>query len=56
MPPWMPKKLGLAIARRKIKKSLGQMQDYGLPEPDHEPLGAHPSVSIDFLAKAGSGT
>ncbi len=55
MPPWMPKKLGLAIARRKIKKSLGQMQDYGLPEPDHEPLGAHPSVSIDFLAKAGSG-
>ncbi|WP_430331485.1 flavin-containing monooxygenase [Rhodococcus sp. ACT016] len=55
MPPWMPKKLGLAIARRKIKKSLGRMQDYGLPEPDHEPLGAHPSVSIDFLAKAGSG-
>ncbi|PTR30378.1 cation diffusion facilitator CzcD-associated flavoprotein CzcO [Rhodococcus sp. OK519] len=55
MPPWMPKKLGLSIARRKIKKSLGRMQDYGLPEPDHEPLGAHPSVSIDFLAKAGSG-
>ncbi|MGF7121250.1 flavin-containing monooxygenase [Rhodococcus sp. AG1013] len=55
MPPWMPKKLGLKIARRKIKKSLGRMQDYGLPEPDHEPLGAHPSVSIDFLAKAGSG-
>ncbi|RVW06182.1 flavin-containing monooxygenase [Rhodococcus spongiicola] len=55
MPPWMPRKLGLAIARRKIKKSLGRMQDYGLPEPDHEPLSAHPSVSIDFLAKAGSG-
>ncbi|MFC9786371.1 flavin-containing monooxygenase [Rhodococcus sp. NPDC127528] len=55
MPPWMPRKLGLAIARRKIKKSLGRMEDYGLPVPDHEPLGAHPSVSIDFLAKAGSG-
>ncbi len=28
---------------------------YGLPEPDHEPLAAHPSVSADFLTKAGSG-
>ncbi|MGW0172698.1 flavin-containing monooxygenase [Rhodococcus sp. NPDC003322] len=55
MPPWMPRKLGLSIARRKIKKSLGRMEDYGLPTPDHEPLGAHPSVSVDFLAKAGSG-
>ncbi|GAA4488027.1 NAD(P)/FAD-dependent oxidoreductase [Rhodococcus olei] len=55
MPPWMPRKLGLAIARKKIRKSLGRMEDYGLPAPDHEPLGAHPSVSIDFLAKAGSG-
>ncbi|MCF8609608.1 FAD-dependent oxidoreductase [Gordonia sp. HY285] len=55
MPPWMPKKLGLAISRRAIKKSLGSMEDYGLPKPDHEPLSAHPSVSIDFLAKAGSG-
>ncbi|MGB3697164.1 MAG: NAD(P)-binding domain-containing protein [Gordonia sp. (in: high G+C Gram-positive bacteria)] len=55
MPPWMPKKLGLAISRRAIKKILGNMEDYGLPKPDHEPLSAHPSVSIDFLAKAGSG-
>jgi hypothetical protein len=31
------------------------MSAYGLPEPDHEPLSAHPSVSADFLAKAGSG-
>ncbi|NLU82787.1 NAD(P)-binding domain-containing protein [Rhodococcus sp. HNM0569] len=55
MPPWMPRKLGLAIARRKIKKSIGRMEDYGLPTPDHEPLSAHPSVSIDFLAKSASG-
>jgi cation diffusion facilitator CzcD-associated flavoprotein CzcO len=55
MPPWMPKKLGLALSRRAIKKTLGNMEDYGLPKPDHEPLSAHPSVSIDFLAKAGSG-
>ncbi|NKQ51626.1 NAD(P)-binding domain-containing protein [Amycolatopsis sp. K13G38] len=55
MPPWMPKKLGLALSRRAIKKILGNMEDYGLPKPDHEPLSAHPSVSVDFLAKAGSG-
>jgi cation diffusion facilitator CzcD-associated flavoprotein CzcO len=55
MPPWMPKKLGLRIARKKIKKSVGRMEDYGLPTPDHEPLSAHPSVSADFLVKAGSG-
>jgi cation diffusion facilitator CzcD-associated flavoprotein CzcO len=55
MPPWMPRKLGLKIARKKIKKALGNMEDYGLPKPDHEPLSAHPSVSADFLTKAGSG-
>ncbi|PXY21475.1 flavin-containing monooxygenase [Prauserella muralis] len=55
MPPWMPKKIGLALARRAIKKTLGNMEDYGLPKPDHEPLSAHPSVSADFLVKAGSG-
>lgn len=54
-PPWMPKKIGLALSRRAIKKTLGSMTNYGLPEPDHEPLSAHPSVSIDFLEKAGSG-
>lgn len=31
------------------------MSGYGLPEPDHEPLAAHPSVSADFLTRAGSG-
>lgn len=55
MPPWMPKKLALRIGRKAIKKAVGNMEDYGLPKPDHEPLAAHPSVSIDFLAKSGSG-
>lgn len=55
MPPWMPKRLGLMISRRAIKKQLGNMEDYGLPKPDHEPLGSHASVSADFLEKAGSG-
>ncbi len=55
MPMWIPKRIALRIARKNIKKQLGTMESYGLPKPDHEPLGSHPSVSIDFLAKAGSG-
>jgi len=55
MPSWMPRKLGLALARKGIKKALGAMEDYGLPKPDHEPLEAHPSVSGEFLTRAGCG-
>lgn len=55
MPHWMPRKLGLAMARNMIKKTLGRMEDYGLPKPDHEPLEAHPSVSGEFLTRAGCG-
>ena len=55
MPHWMPRGLGLALARSKIKRSVGRMEDYGLPKPDHEPLEAHPSVSGEFLTRAGCG-
>ena len=55
MPAWMPRSLGLALARQGIKKSIGAMEDYGLPKPDHEPLEAHPSVSGEFLTRAGCG-
>jgi len=55
LPLWMPRKLGKALARRAVKKMVGRMEDYGLPAPDHEPLDAHPSVSGEFLNRAGSG-
>src|SRR5690606_21549232 len=55
MPHWIPRKLGLSMARKTIKKTLGNMEDYGLPKPDHEPLEAHPSVSGEFLTRAGCG-
>lgn len=55
LPSWMPRKLGLALARGAIKKAIGRMEDYGLPRPDHEPLEAHPSVSGEFLTRAGCG-
>ncbi len=55
MPHWMPRGLGLALARSRIKRAVGNMEDYGLPKPDHEPLEAHPSVSGEFLTRAGCG-
>ncbi|GAB4012157.1 flavin-containing monooxygenase [Nocardioides ultimimeridianus] len=54
-PPDVPKDVALAASRQLIRELVGSMSAYGLPEPDHEPLSAHPSVSADFLTKAGSG-
>src|SRR3954447_26287708 len=54
-PPDIPREQALAAGRALIKELGGNMSSYGLPEPDHEPLSAHPSVSADFLTKAGSG-
>ena len=55
LPNWIPSGIGRALARGVIKKSIGKMEDYGLPKPDHEPLGAHPSVSGEFLTRVGCG-
>jgi len=54
-PPEIPKEQALVASRALIRELVGSMSAYGLPEPDHEPLAAHPSVSADFLTKAGSG-
>lgn len=55
LPTWMPSGIGRALARAKIKKTIGNMEDYGLPKPDHEPLDGHPSVSGEFLTRVGCG-
>lgn len=55
LPGWLPSAIGRALARSKIKKTVGAMEDYGLPKPDHEPLEGHPSVSGEFLTRVGSG-
>ena len=55
LPAWFPAKLGRRLARKKIKKLIGDMEAYGLPQPDHEPLDGHPSVSGEFLLRVGSG-
>ena len=55
LPSWLPAKLGRLMARRLVKKQIGNPEDYGLPRPDHEPLDAHPSVSGEFLTRVGCG-
>ncbi|MAI90238.1 NAD(P)-binding domain-containing protein [Ponticaulis sp.] len=55
LPKWMPAGLGRKLARKVIKKAIGNMEDYGLPKPDHEPLEGHPSVSGEFLTRVGCG-
>lgn len=55
LPKWIPAKVGRALARKKIVKTIGRPEDYGLPKPDHRPLDAHPSVSGEFLTRVGCG-
>jgi dimethylaniline monooxygenase (N-oxide forming) len=52
-------RLPLAIQRqlylRYLKTAQGDMKSYGLPEPDHKLLEAHPTISSDLLARIGHG-
>ena len=44
--------LTMAVALRLAR---GRVTDYGLPEPDHAVLHAHPTVSDDLLTRLGHG-
>jgi len=51
----MPLPLQRWLAAKALKRAVGNMEDYGLPKPDHKPLEAHPSVSGEFLTRVGCG-
>jgi cation diffusion facilitator CzcD-associated flavoprotein CzcO len=55
LPSWLPLSIGRKLAQAAIVKSIGRMEDYGLPKPDHPPLHGHPSVSGEFLTRVGCG-
>ena len=38
-----------------LRLSQGRLTDYGLPQPDHAVLHAHPTVSDDLLTRLGHG-
>ena len=50
--PFRIQKLGM---RTMLRIAVGKMTDYGLPEPDHDILEAHPTVSDDLLSRLGHG-
>ena len=45
-------KLGM---RAMLRLAVGKMTDYGLPQPDHDVLEAHPTVSDELLGRLGHG-
>lgn len=57
--PKLLSRLPLGVQRffysQALKGSQGQMTDYGLPEPDHRILEAHPTVSAELLSRLGHG-
>lgn len=50
-----PLKLQQLSMAALLRLSQGKVTDYGLPEPDHEVLHAHPTVSQDLLNRLGHG-
>ena len=44
------------LLRGMLKVSLGDMERYGLPKPDHRFGDAHPTVSDDILSRMAHGT
>ena len=55
LPSWIPPKLARRLAAGAVRRAVGSMSDYGLPEPDHAPLHAHPTVSAEFLPRCAAG-
>lgn len=54
-PAWLPTWFYRFAMKRMVVKAVGHMKNYGLPEPEHHPADAHPSVSGEFLTRAGCG-
>ena len=50
--PLPMQKLGM---KAMLRLAVGRMSDYGLPEPDHDVLEAHPTISDDLLTRLGHG-
>ena len=44
-----------AAMKLMLRFSVGKLTDYGLPEPDHDPLHAHPTVSEELVGRLGHG-
>ena len=50
-PLWLKERLGAVM----YKLAVGDLRRYGLPQPEHSPLQAHPTISSDIFLRLGSG-
>ncbi len=50
-----PLKVQQKVMAGLLRLAQGKVTDYGLPEPDHDVLHAHPTVSQDLLNRLGHG-
>ena len=50
-----PLRLQKVAMRTMLRVAVGKMTDYGLPQPDHDVLEAHPTVSDELLGRLGHG-
>jgi dimethylaniline monooxygenase (N-oxide forming) len=53
--PWLPMWPQRMIGSLLIRLAVGRMSNYGLPQPKHRIWQTHPTVSSEFLIRAGSG-
>ncbi len=51
----MPLPVQRFVLNRMLGLTAGDMTTYGLPEPDHKLLEAHPTVSAELLSRLGHG-
>jgi dimethylaniline monooxygenase (N-oxide forming) len=51
----LPLALQRAFFQASVRFVQGRMTDYGLPQPDHKLLEAHPTISSDLLSRIGHG-
>ncbi len=51
----LPLTIQRALFKNALKAAAGMPTDYGLPEPDHKLLEAHPTVSSELLPRIGHG-
>lgn len=51
----LPLTVQRAMYEQLLKIAQGDMEDYGLPKPDHKILEAHPTVSAELLQRIGHG-
>lgn len=48
LPRWLPRRLRRGISQRLLELSLGDLEAFGLPKPDHGLGEAHPTLSSEL--------